>query len=338
MGIIIAILIFLILIVAHEFGHFIIAKINKVRVTEFCIGLGPKIWGVKRKGGETEFALRALPIGGACMMVGEDEDNDDPKAFNKKTIPQRIAIVAGGPAMNFVVAIVIFVVIFTGMGVASQGNVVGEVVANQPAAQAGLRSGDAILSVNGLDTASWSDIVATVQEQPAGEPLLLGIEREGVFLEFTATPYYDQDNERWLIGIMPITEKVGVIKAIGLGFKQCFVMTKLLLVTLFQILTGQVPADVAGPVGVVSIVGQTVQSGLQNVLVLAAFLSINLGVINLLPIPALDGSRIIFLIVEGIRRKPVKNEALIHFIGFAALIVLMVVITYKDVLRLMGDG
>ncbi|MGI5891340.1 MAG: RIP metalloprotease RseP [Bacillota bacterium] len=338
MGILIAIFIFVILIVSHELGHYLLAKANGIYVYEFSLGLGPKVFGFKRK--ETEYTLRALPIGGACMMMGEDEDSADPRAFNRKKVWQRMLVVAGGPLMNFVAAIIIFIIVFMMMGMPSSSNIVGSTVPGQAAQVAGMKENDAIVEINGQKTETWNDIVTVIQEQPPGEVLNVVVLRDGQHLPLKIKPYHDEASDRWMVGISPLMETRGLGESIALGFRQSYELTKLLLLTLIKMVSGQMPLDVAGPVGVVTIVGQAASTGWQNLLILTGFLSINLGVINLLPIPALDGSRLVFLAVEGIRRKPIKREreGMIHFIGFALLIGLMVIITYRDVLRLIEGG
>jgi regulator of sigma E protease len=338
LAILIAIFVFLILIVSHELGHFVFARATGIYVNEFAVGLGPRVFGIKGK--ETEFVLRAIPFGGACMMLGEDEEDANPRAFNQKKIWQRMLVIFGGPLMNFLTAIFIFIIVFMVMGMPSGSNIVGEVVAGQAAQTAGIRAGDAIVEVNDTATADWNQVVTAISQQEVGAPLALTVERDGQYLELAVQPYFDESSQRWLIGISQQMETVSLGQSIKLGFQQSYYMTKALLGALVGMISGQMAVDVAGPVGVISIVGQAAETGWQNLLILTAFLCINLGVINLLPIPALDGSRLVFLAVEGVRRKPLprEKEGMIHFIGFALLIGLMVIITFQDVLRLAHGG
>jgi regulator of sigma E protease len=214
------------------------------------------------------------------------------------------------------------------------------VVAGQAAQTAGIRAGDAIVEVNDIPTADWNQVVTAISGQEAGAPLVLTVERDGQYVELAVQPYFDESSQRWLIGISQQMQTVSLGQSIKLGFQQSYYMTKALLGALAGMISGQMAVDVAGPVGVISIVGQAAETGWQNLLILTAFLCINLGVINLLPIPALDGSRLVFLAVEGVRRKPLprEKEGMIHFIGFALLIGLMVIITFQDVLRLAHGG
>jgi len=338
LGIVVAILIFCILIMTHELGHFLVAKANKIYVYEFALGMGPRIWGFKKN--ETEYNFRLFPIGGMVRMMGEDEEKiDDERSFARKTVLQRMAVIFAGPLMNFITAIVFFVIIFMMIGIASDSNIVGKPLSGQAAEAAGVRAGDAIMEINGQEVEDWSSMVTIIQDQEPGAPLAIKIDRDGQIIDMTITPYYDNESGRWLMGIQPSTEKLNFFESAWLGIKQSYLFTKMLLLALYQMLTGQIAPDVAGPVGVVSIVGQAAGMGLQNVLILAGYLSINLGVINLLPIPAMDGSRLVFLAVEGIRRKPFdrRKEGMVHFIGLMLLFGLMIVITYQDILRLINN-
>lgn len=338
MSIIIAILIFCLLIMTHELGHFLVAKANKVYVYEFAIGMGPRIWGFQKA--ETEYNLRLLPIGGMVRMMGEDEEKlDDERSFARKSVLQRMSVIFAGPLMNFVTAIVLFVIVFMMIGVASNSNIVGQPIAGKAAEAAGVMAGDAILEINGQEVEDWNSMVGIIQDQEPGAPLAITVDRNGELIDMTINPYYDDESGRWLMGLQPSVQKLGFFESAWLGIKQSYLFTKMLLVALYQMVTGQIAPDVAGPVGVVSIVGQAASMGLQNVLILAGYLSINLGVINLLPLPALDGSRIVFLAVEGIRRKPFdrQKEGMVHFIGLMLLFGLMIVITYHDILRAINN-
>jgi len=322
----------------HELGHFLVAKANKVYVYEFAIGMGPRIWGFKKA--ETEYNLRLLPIGGMVRMMGEDEEKtDDDRSFTRKSVLRRMSVIFAGPLMNFITAIVLFVIVFMMIGIASNSNVIGQPLPGQAAEAAGVLAGDSILEINGQEVKDWNSMVGIIQEQEPGAPLAIIIDREGELIDMTINPYYDNESGRWLMGIQPSVQKLGFFESAWLGIKQSYLFTKMLLVALYQMLTGQIAPDVAGPVGVVNIVGQAASMGLQNVLILAGYLSINLGVINLLPLPALDGSRIVFLAVEGIRRKPFdrQKEGMVHFIGLMLLFGLMIVITYHDILRAINN-
>lgn len=335
MTVLISIIIFGVLILVHEFGHFATAKYNGVQVDEFSIGMGPKILGAKK--GDTDYTLRALPLGGYVRMAGmDDPEEEHPRGFNKKTVSQRMAIIFAGPLMNFLTAILLFIFVFMVIGMPSNANVIGEVLADRPAAQAGLEPGDRIIKINDTNVESWEDIVNSIHLHP-GEEIDLTISRNEATHQVTVMPELDEESGRGLIGILQSSERKGFFESIVLGMQQTYDFTKMLIVALTQMITGAIAPDVAGPVGVVQMVGEVAQYGAASLLTFAAILSINLGVINLFPIPALDGSRLVFLGFEGLRGRPVdpKKENVIHLIGFALLMILMVVITYQDILRLL---
>ena len=336
MGIVVAILIFCVLIITHEFGHLIVAKLNGVYCHEFAIGMGPKITSFKKS--ETEYVIRAFPIGGMVKMMGEDEDSEDPRAFNQKKVWQRASIIFAGPAMNLLTACVVFAIAFMGIGVASGSNVIGDVIKGQAAEAAGMLAGDKIISINGQITEDWDDISTAIASVPAGQSLGVVVERSGVSapVEFEIVPYFDEESGRYLLGVEADRETMGFFPAVWLGIKQSVKMTILIFQTLVGMFTGTVPVELAGPVGVVSLVSQTAQAGIFNVLFLTGFLCVNIGIFNLLPFPALDGSRLVFLAIEGIRRKPLdpQKEGMVHFVGLMLLFALMIFVTYQDIVRL----
>lgn len=336
MDILLAVLIFGLLILVHELGHFLVAKSVGIHVEEFAIGMGPLLVG--KQWGETKYSLRLFPVGGYNKMAGmEPGDEDNPKGFNRKSVGHRTAVIASGSLMNIALALVFFVVVFAMLGVPSNINVVGDVNPGGPAAESGIMPGDRILEINGEEVTTWTEIVDIIHANP-GAALTMTLERNGSEFTVKTVPEYDAQNDMGLIGITQSTEKTGFWGAIVLGTKNTIALTVAILAGLGNMIFGRIPADVAGPVGIVSIMGDVAQLGLANVLSFTALLSLNLGLINLLPIPALDGSRLIFLGYEGLRGKPLSHEKenLIHLVGFALLIMFMVFITYKDILRLIG--
>ena len=335
MTILAAILVFCLLILSHEFGHFIMAKLNGIYVYDFSLGMGPKLLAFKRK--ETQYTLRLFPIGGHCMM-GEDEESDDPRSFNKKKVWQRITVIAGGPVMNFITAMLIFIILFMLMGTTSTTSEVGSLIEGQAAEEAGVLPGDIIIEINGQPVRAWADIGPAVAQHNQSETANIVLERQGQVIDLTIRPYLDEENGRWLLGIYPALERQNLFTAIGLGVKQSFLFTKELLSALVGMIAGRVEADVTGPVGVVSIISEATSYGLQSLLLITAILCVNLAVFNLLPIPALDGSRIVFLLVEGLRGKPLnpQREGMVHFVGLMLLMGLIIVITFKDIMRLIG--
>lgn len=333
--VIVTILVFGVLIAAHEFGHLIFAKWSKIYVEEFAIGMGPKLFGFHI--GETQYSLRLLPIGGYCKMPGEDEESDHPNGFDKKSVPRRMLVVFGGAFFNFILAIVIFVIAYSIMGVPAEKAIVGQVTEGMPAASAGLEAGDTIVSIDGQEVATWSEAVEIISATP-GATMTYTVERaNGEIVDIAITSTANEQGDT-VIGIVRGTESLTIFGAIAVGFKETYAMTKLILVALFQMVTGQMAVDLAGPIGVGQMVGQIADYGFINLLAFVAALSVNLGIINLLPLPALDGSRLVFLAIEGIRRRPVsrKVESTIHFVGFVLLMLLMVAVTYSDIIRLQG--
>jgi len=334
MSILLSIIIFGILILVHEFGHFIIAKMYDVKVDEFSLGMGPQVANFKK--GETVYSLRALPLGGFVRMTGmEPQDQDDPRGFNKKTVLQRMAVIFAGPLMNFITALLFFILVFMVVGIPSNTNTIGDVMAGHPADRAGIRPGDRIVEINGTKVETWQEIVAMVHKYPGEEvtlTVLRGKERKGI----KVVPEKDPETDQGLIGILQSWERKGFFASIALGLQQAYDFTRLLIVSLGQMLSGAIKPEVAGPIGVVLMVGEVARFGLASLMTFAGILSINLGLINLFPIPALDGSRLVFLGLEGLRGRPIDpaKENIIHLIGFALLMLLMVVITYQDILRL----
>jgi len=334
--IIAAIAVFCLLILSHELGHFIVAKACHVYVEDFSLGMGPKL--IRWQGKETQYTLRLLPVGGWCKMRGEDEDSDDQRAFCRRPVWQRIAVVAAGPVMNFIFAILLFIIIFMMIGTTSNENLVGSTLPGKPAEAAGLLPGDRILSINGIAIDQWSDISSTVNQQEPGQALNVVIDRNGRQLNMIIQPYYDSDSSSWVIGIHPEQLRQNIFTAIGLGVRQSIYFVRELLVAIVQMISGRVPVEVAGPVGIVTIIGDATRYGIQSLLLLTAYLSLNLGLINLFPLPALDGSRIVFLAVEGLRGKPIdrQKEGMVHFVGLILLLGLMAFITFNDIVRLLA--
>jgi len=334
-SILLAIIVLGVLITVHELGHFLVAKSVGIKVHEFSIGMGPLIFQTTR--GETKYSLRALPIGGFNRMAGEQpEDEDDPRGFDKKSVGARMAVISAGSIMNFLLGVVFFVIVFMLMGVPTQEPIIGKVLPDGPAAAAGIEAGDKIVTIDGQEVQTWTEVVNLIHQAP-GQELELVVERKApTRITVRVTPNLDEASGVGLIGIEQGFQKAGFFESIALGFRQAVTLVVLVLQFLVQMITGAAPADVAGPVGIVQMVGQAASFGLANLLSFAGMLTVQLGLFNLLPVPALDGSRMVFLAAEGIRGRKIdpEKENFVHMIGFALLMGLMLLVTYQDILRL----
>lgn len=330
MTLIYAVIIFCMLIFVHELGHFITAKLCGVKVNEFAIGMGPAFF--KRQRGETLYALRVFPIGGYCAMEGEDEDSDDERAFNNKPAWQRAIVLAAGSFMNLLTAILLMIIIAFYVGQATTTiDVVNE---NSPAYESGIMAGDEVIALNGTDLKEWTDL-QTIVGKNEGEPVVFTVLRDGQEKEITVIPEYDKETDRSIVGVTPMKEH-RPIASIGAGVANTWNMTVMMYDLLGQLITGDASAkELSGPVGIVYVVNDSAKMGLIYVVYLAALLSLNLAVINMLPFPALDGGRLIFLLIRKITGKRVTDEmeGKVHFIGIMLLMVLMVYVTWNDIVR-----
>ncbi len=340
-SIIIAILIFSIIVLFHELGHFLLAKANGIRVNEFCLGLGPTLVGFTK--GETKYSIKLLPFGGACMMEGEDDSSDDDRAFNKKSVWARMSVVFAGPFFNFIMAFVLSIVVVSVAGYDS--TVIGSVMEGYGAEKAGLTAGDEIVSLNGKSMHLFRDITFYTFVH-SGEDIEVEFLRDGQLFSVTISPVYDEATDRYYIGIGSSGYKKGNFFEV-IKYSTCEVgyYIESTLVSLKLLVTGNVSLnEMSGPVGIVSSIGETYTESQKdgslyvflNMCIMCILLSANLGIMNLLPIPALDGGRLFFMIVEAIRRKRIDpdKEGLVHGIGLILLLLLMVVIMFNDIRKL----
>ena len=336
------------MVMIHELGHYMVAKWIGVKVIEYSFGFGPKIVGYQGK--ETFYALRIIPLGGFVKLHGMDAEVDangqaviapthDVRSFMNKPVWQRMAVIVAGPIMNFVLAIILFVGVFAYLGIPSPGNtnMIGSLVPGKPAATAGLQPGDKILAVNGESTEDWTRLTKVIHAKP-DQLLNLTVERDMSKKTVSVKAEKDAPTGEGRIGIAPeiIYTHATILQSTSLGIERTVGFTKFVMVSLAEMITGKIPADLGGPVMIAQVIGEGAKQGLANLLSLTGVLSIQLGLINLFPIPALDGSRLIFLLIEGVRGKPLKpeKENMIHLVGFVLLMALMIAVTYKDVLRL----
>lgn len=348
--VLLAILLLGILIMVHEFGHFAVARLCGIAVKEFSLGFGPVIWQHKSKKSDTTFSIRPIPMGGYCMFYGDTDDDpngstkDDPRNYNKAPVWKRMLSVLAGPGMNFVLAFVVAIALMGIYGAVATTPVAQEVEAGMPAAEAGLQAGDIFVRVNQteVENGTVQDVSNAIGADASSAPVEITVLRDGQEQTFTVTPQYDSELERYRVGVTIAQgyEKMPASSILPSAWSLCKQASVAIVESLGKLFTtGEGLNDAAGPVGVVSLVAQqTQQGGLEIYLYLLVIISINLGLMNLIPIPGLDGSRLIFMLIEAIRRKPVnqKIEAGVHLCGYVLLFGIMIFFTFKDVLRLFG--
>lgn len=373
-----AIFVFGLLVLVHELGHFMVAKLTGMRVDEFAIGFGPKLWS--RKYGETLYAIRAVPLGGFNRIAGMDyeiiermgneaeEKADDggresgwrryipsvnrenvvmvpddegagERAYFRRPIWARMLMVLAGSFMNFILPLFIFFGIFYFSGVAtpSPEPVIGAVMAEKPAAMAGLMKGDMILTIDGSEVTKWDDISRSIQGAE-GKPFKLTYQRDGEVRSTTLIPEEEPDSKRVIIGITSSADihQPGILEAAGLAAQKVFFVLMAMVGALVQLVQGSVGAEaLSGPVGIVQMTGEVANQGILPLLNFAAFLSLNLGLINLLPVPALDGGHFVMLVLEGLRGKPLGPKAMyyIQAAGVTLLVSLMIFTTFNDLMK-----
>ncbi|QGT99204.1 Intramembrane protease RasP/YluC, implicated in cell division based on FtsL cleavage [Candidatus Syntrophocurvum alkaliphilum] len=339
MTVVITLIIIAVLILVHELGHFWAARRAGIQVHEFSLGFGFQLLSINKDG--VEYSLRAIPLGGYVRMAGMDpDDNDNPNGFNQRRPLEKIGVAFAGPFMNFVLAALIFVISFTFIGIPKPLDtpIIGDVLEGQPAATAGLEAGDRVLTINGLEVNNWEDFVGVIQTSDEGDLLELTVQRNEEVVTLQISPVINEATNTPVIGVYSEHEfeKQGIVNSIKFGLEQTYDMTVAILGALGMLFTGGASTDdLAGPVGITMMIGDAAQGGIVYLLSFTALLSINLGILNLLPIPALDGSRIVFAVIEAIRGRPLppEKEGFIHFIGFVLLMTLIIVVTYNDIIR-----
>lgn len=338
LSILLAILIFGCIIAIHEFGHFIAAKCSGIQVNEFSIGMGPKIFQFQK--GETRYSLRLLPIGGFCSMEGEEAESQNNRAFDRKPVWRRMIVVLAGAFMNIVLGFVLLLVTTCSDPYLISNTVHGfheQATSNT----CGLQAGDTIVSLNGSPIFTITDLQYKMNNE-AGEPFTVVVKRNGEKVKLENVTFLDEETHDWLDFSLEAKEKT-VWSVTAYAAKDTVATGKLIWMSLLELVSGKYGIqDLSGPVGTVEVisdaatVGETAAERISSVLHLTIFITVNVGIFNLLPIPGLDGSRFLFLLLEAIRRKPVKkeHEAMVHFVGMAALFLLMIVVTVQDVTRI----
>ena len=341
------ILILGVIVLVHEFGHFIFAKMFGIYVYEFSIGMGPKIFGKKRKNknDETEYCIRAIPIGGFVSMAGEEVDDDksvpkDKKMYSKKPW-QRFLIMFFGPGFNFIFAILTLFFIALFCGSASYEPIISSVEKNYPAYEAGISKNDKILEINNHKIKTLDDVSIYLTISKKNEATSIKVEKEnGDITTYKVKPkkVKEEDTVSYKYGIgIQSTKKYGFINSLKYTYVKTCSLFKQMFITIGSLFTGLVKVNqLSGPVGIYSIVGEQSKAGFASIMYLMAYLSINVGFLNLIPLPAFDGGHILFIIIEKLKGSPVsqKTENMIHTVGLFLLMLLMVYITFNDIIKL----
>ncbi len=340
--------IIVVLIIAHELGHLITAKASKVRVDEFGLGFPPRLLSVRR--GETLYSLNAIPLGGFVKMAGEE----DPKvtgSLASKSIATRLLVLSAGSLMNLLLPLLLFSIAFmVPHNLVTEPVMVKEVVPDSPAARAGIRPGDTFLSVDDKPVSSRGDLSRYVQLNLGNEITILVQHRDSTTENVQVIPRWKPPEGQGAIGInfdleatrlnrTIISQHYPFWKAIPLGVGACIETFVLFKNGIVGMIIGAIPVELAGPVGIAQLTGEVAKAGISPLLEFAAFLSINLAIINIFPLPALDGGRIVFVLLEWVRRGrriPAKTEGLVHLIGFAMLMAFILAITYQDIIRIIS--
>lgn len=378
---IVTIVMFLVMVSLHEFGHFIVAKTLNFKILEYAIGFGPVV--LKKRKGETMYSVRALPLGGFCKFEGEEESSDDPRAFSNQAVWKRILVVMAGGIFNIILGFIVFMIIVPATS-PMLTSTVDTVVPHSYIEDAGILPGDKIVKINGKNVGFYNDIALYTQDFSADTTAEITVKRDGKKLDFAIMPteqkiditYTENDIEyvssvngfpetehipysdenpkdeskigktessiRYIIGFTPKSEDVTLFNVWGQSWNMTKYVVKLVYQSLWQLVTGRVGMEqMSGPVGIVNEINNAVNKGSMSwlyVLNLGALLTINLGIFNLLPLPALDGGRLLFMIIELIRRKPIppEKEGMVHAIGMLLLFALIIFVSFHDVMRLFG--
>lgn len=337
MSIILALLIFSVIVIVHELGHFLLAKYNGVTVTEFSVGMGPRLLSREWRG--TRYSLKILPFGGSCMMVGEEEESDDEGSFGSKSVWARMAVIAAGPIFNFLLAFLLSVIIVASIG---YDDTVIDVTPGYPAAEAGMQDGDQIIRLGGSRTFVYREI-SLFNSLYQGQTAEVTYRRDGENFTVKLTPVKDESGYyRYGFEKTNVRTKGTLLQTVGYSFAELRYWLKATMESLLKLVQGQVGLnDVSGPVGIVNAIGDTYEESrtdgwyyvILNMIIMSVLLSVNLGVMNLLPIPALDGGRLVFLVIEAVRGRalPQEKESMVHFLGFVLLMGLMLVVLMNDI-------
>jgi len=338
------------LIFAHELGHFIVARLCGVEVRRFSLGFGPRLFGFKR--GPTDYRLSIVPLGGYVKMMGESLDEDVPPekipvSYSHKPVSRRILIAGAGPAANLVLAVIVFACLYMIYGQPLLLPQVGQVLEGYPAAEAGLKAGDLVLSVAGQPVASWNEMAEAIRAHGTGS-LALTVERDGRTIDLTlpvkmglTQDIFGQDIQKPMIGVSPsgdyFTRQMGPLESIGTGVSQTYQVARLTVLTVVKLIQRQIPmSSVGGPIFIAQAAGQTAKAGAASLIFFIGLLSVNLAIINLLPIPVLDGGHLIFYGIEAIKGRPVSLRSRIRAqqVGLLFLLLFFAIVFYNDITRI----
>ena len=339
-----------VLIFFHEFGHFIVARLFGVGVEKFSLGFGPRLFG--KKVGITDYRLSAIPLGGYVKMIGEEPDadvapEDIPISFTHKHVAKRILIVAAGPVFNILLAVVIFFAIFVFSGTYIIKPSIGEVRPGSPALAAGLQPGDLITAIDGVAISNWDEMAKFINASK-GRPIRVSVRRNDANLEVRIEPepvttknVFGEDIQRYIIGITAsgdtLVKKLNPIQAFSESLAQTYHVSKLMVVIIVKLIKGDISAKtLGGPIMIAQMAGDSAKAGVVSLIFFIALISINLAIINLLPIPILDGGHLLFFLIEAVKGSPVsiKIREVSQQVGLFILILLMILVFYNDITRL----
>lgn len=317
------------LIMIHEGGHFTVAKLCNVKVNEFAIGFGPVIW--KKQGKETKYAVRLIPLGGFVSMEGEERRSDSKRSFSNASIPKRLAIVVAGAVVNIVFGTIVYFILISSSGTYAT-NEIDKTIEGYPASEIGLQQGDKIIEINNKQIQDKIDLDKLFKNNN-GEEVDLKIQRQDQILEYSITP--KEENGYYYLGVELEKSEDTFYNHVIFGINETEKFLSSIGENLKQLFTGKIGVNqMVGPVGIGEVVSKT--TGIQDFIYLLALISLSLGITNLLPIPALDGGKILILLIEAIRKKPLKQEteAYIQLVGFTLLIMLSIYVTFNDISHL----
>ena len=338
------IFVFGLLVFVHELGHFITAKLTGMRVDEFAIGFGPRLVSFRR--GETVYTIRIIPLGGFNDIAGMNADDNDAgeRGYCCKPILSRMVVILAGSAMNLILPVFLFfgIFFFSGIQTPNPAPVLGTVLADNPAAKAGLVAGDRILAIDGKPVGTWQELVDAIRANHGNVPLQMQVARAEQSLTVSVTPRYDASHNRGYIGIVNAYDSTypGFLQSVSMAFERTWAIIAMMLDALYRIILELSGTELAGPIGVAQMAGEVAEMGIVPLLNFAALLSLNLAIINLMPVPALDGGHFLTLCIEAVRGKPLSPRIMryVQNAGVGLIVLLMLLAMKNDVVRIFAGG